>query len=41
MKRMAALLAVMAAVSGVVPATAFAAEKDKSVCSMFFVLRFC
>ena len=42
-KRMAALLAVMGALSAVVPATAPAASKDKSkkCMSIALVLRFC
>lgn len=42
MKRMAALLAVMGAMSAVVPATAPAASTSSGdSCSMLLVLRFC
>ena len=42
MKRMAALLAVMGAMAGVVPATAPAAtSSSKDTCVSFFLLRFC
>lgn len=43
MKRMAALLAVMGALSAIVPAAAPAAQTNANagVCSMFLMLRLC
>ena len=41
MKRMAAVLAVIGAMTAMVPATAPAATTDKDACSLILVLRFC